>query len=225
MQAFLSNEMRVRYLNPQWIQGMQNEGYAGTLEVVDTVNNLFGWQAVDPATVRADQWQAIFDTYIDDTRQLGTNEWFEQYNPTAQAQVLERMAEAIRKGYWDAPEATRRALAERWSELEQQFNATAGELLTREFVADMARGFGLAQAAPDALAEASAEASTQANAGEPATSAPQVQAEVQTPVSGQVMQQVESAPTPFPWMLLVSLALLLATTLYGAVRQWRRAGA
>lgn len=212
MQAFLANEMRVRYLNPHWIESMQNEGYAGTLEVVDTVNNLFGWQAVDPATVRPDQWQAIFDTYIEDTRELGTNEWFEQHNPTAQAQVLERMAEAIRKGYWDAPEATRQALAERWNELEQQFNATAGEPLTRTFVADMAQGFGLAQAAAEADA-----------ATPDAASAADAQAQAQSAVSGQLMQPVETAPPLFPWMLVFSLALLGAATLYGGLRQWRGA--
>ncbi|WKU19483.1 cobaltochelatase subunit CobN [Advenella alkanexedens] len=208
MQAFLSNEMRVRYLNPHWIQGMQTEGYAGTLEVVDTVNNLFGWQAVDPATVRPDQWQAIFDTYIEDTRQLGTNEWFEQHNPTAQAQLLERMAEAIRKGYWDAPEATRQALAGRWQELAQQFNATAGDPLTQAFVADMAQGFGLAQATAQAGA---------------ATPEPASAADGQAPsaVSGQVMQPVETALPSFPWMLVFSLSLLGVATLYGALRQWR----
>jgi len=213
MQTFLSNEMRVRYLNPHWIQGMQKEGYAGTLEVVDTVNNLFGWQAVDPSTVRPDQWQALFDTYIADTRQLGTKHWFEQHNPTAQAQILERMAEAIRKDYWDAPEATRRLLAERWNELEEQFNATAGEPLTRTFVADMARGFGLAQAI------------TETGAVEPSASSPDSIADAQSSVSGQIMQPVEAAPHSFPWMLVLSLALLSIATLYGALRQWRNAKA
>lgn len=213
VQAFLADEMRVRYLNPQWIQAMQAEGYAGTLEVLDTVNNLFGWQAVDPDTVRPDHWQALFDTYISDTRQLGTREWFEQHNPSAQAQVLERMAEAIRKGYWDASEATRRALAERWQELEQQFDAMAGEPLTREFVADMAQGFGLAQAGVTATAQAAAAPS------------PDAQADSHQTVSGQLMQPVEHTQPSFPWALGLSLGLLSAAALYGALRQSHGAGA
>lgn len=216
MQAFLSNEMRVRYLNPHWIQGMQKEGYAGTLEVVDTVNNLFGWQAVDPATVRPDQWQALFDTYISDTRQLGTQDWFEAHNPSAQAQVLERMAEAIRKGYWDAPEDTRRALAERWNELEQRFNATAGDALTRDFVADMAQGFGLVQTVADAGESSGSSDAPDAASAPPVADATQ---NAQTAVSGQVMEAIRPAPPVFPWKLGFSLALLAIATLYGAVRQ------
>jgi len=104
---FLSDEMRVRYLNPHWIEGMKAEGYGGTLEMLNAVNNLFGWQAVDPSTVRADQWQAMFDTYVVDAHDLDINAFFEAHNPTAQAQLMERMVEAIRKGYWDAAEDLR----------------------------------------------------------------------------------------------------------------------
>ncbi|NYT80316.1 cobaltochelatase subunit CobN [Alcaligenaceae bacterium] len=213
VQSFLSNEMRVRYLNPHWIQAMQAEGYAGTLEVVDTVNNLFGWQAVDPATVRPDQWQALFDTYISDTRQLGINDWFEQHNPTAQAQVLERMAEAIRKGYWNASETTRRALAQRWQELEEQFDATAGKEPTRSFVSEMAQGFGLTQAP----GQSDNAAATPSSAQEPASSPAEV--------SGQVMEPVGTTQPAFPWMLIFALVLLALAILYGAVRQHRAAHA
>src|SRR3546814_1730298 len=80
-------------------------------------------------------------------------DWFEQHNLTAQAQVLERMAEAIRKGYWDAPERTRRALVERWQELAQQLEEETGAPLTRQFIADMAQGFGLSGASTDARSE------------------------------------------------------------------------
>ena len=61
-----------------------------------------------------------------DARDLGLNEWFEEQNPTAQAQIIERMTEAIRKGYWDASEQTRKELAERWQELTEQAGADAG---------------------------------------------------------------------------------------------------
>lgn len=146
---FLSDEMRVRYLNPQWIQGMQREGYAGTLQVLNVTNNLFGWKVTDPSTVRDDQWQALFDTYVTDTRNLGINTWFEKHNPTAQAQVLERMAEAIRKDYWDATDDTKRALVERWQKLEAQHDVFLGESQTRAFINALAEGFGLqAGAAP-----------------------------------------------------------------------------
>src|SRR5690606_13179023 len=78
--TFLATELRSRYLNPQWIGAMQAEGYAGTLEVLNIANNLWGWQAADRNMVRADQWQALHDTFINDQRELGIDQWFEQHN-------------------------------------------------------------------------------------------------------------------------------------------------
>ncbi|MEJ2611574.1 MAG: cobaltochelatase subunit CobN, partial [Candidatus Thiodiazotropha sp.] len=48
----LANELRTRYFHPQWIKEIQNEGYAGTLTTLDVINNLWGWQVMDPEAVR-----------------------------------------------------------------------------------------------------------------------------------------------------------------------------
>ncbi|TBU77868.1 cobaltochelatase subunit CobN [Pseudomonas daroniae] len=195
---FLASELRSRYLNPQWISAMKEEGYAGTLELLDVTNNLFGWQAADPSTVRADQWQALHDTYVMDKRDLQLDRWFEQHNPTAQAQLIERMAEAIRKGYWDAPEQTRRELAQRWTELTEQHEADAGAPLTTEFVQQMGSGFGLANPAASNAAQGAGET-----------------------VQGQVLREVQPAePPPFPWALWLGACALLACIFWGAARQW-----
>ncbi|MFT3691356.1 cobaltochelatase subunit CobN [Paenirhodobacter sp.] len=152
--AFLSDELRLRYLSPQWITAMQAEGYAGTLAVLDGTNNLFGWQVTAPESVRADQWQAMFDTYVKDSNDLGIDAWFEAHNPSAQAQIIARMAEAVRKGYWDAPEDTRRKMAERWQELNADPEVRAGEAkATREFLADLAAGYGIGAQAPVSAGE------------------------------------------------------------------------
>ncbi|MCC2978342.1 cobaltochelatase subunit CobN, partial [Sphingomonas sp. PL-96] len=108
--AFLSSELRGRYLNPQWIGAMQAEGYAGANAMLGIVNNLWGWQVTDPGSVRADQWQAMHDTYVRDTRRLGLDRFFARVHPTAQLQMVDRMLEAVRRGYWDADPATRRSL-------------------------------------------------------------------------------------------------------------------
>ncbi len=106
---FLASELRGRYLSPQWIAAMQREGYAGSLEMLDLANNLWGWQAADRTMVRADQWQALHDTFVMDRRELGLAEWFETHNPTAQAQIIARMAEAVRRAAAVAPAGRRRA--------------------------------------------------------------------------------------------------------------------
>ncbi|TLX54906.1 cobaltochelatase subunit CobN [Stutzerimonas nosocomialis] len=204
--SYLAGELRSRYLNPQWIAAMQQEGYAGTLQVLDVANNLWGWQAADRSMVRADQWQALHDTFVRDRRELGLDEWFEAHNPTAQAQLIERMAEAIRKGYWDASDETRRELAERWQALIREHGADGGEPVTREFIEGMATGYGLAPGTPP-------------NADTP--SFPENGTATAETVRGQVMQPVVDEPdeAPSPWRLLLGLAVLVACLLAGALRQ------
>lgn len=208
--SFISEEMRTRYLNPQWIEPMQAEGYAGTLEIVDTLNNLFGWQALDPATVRADQWQAMHDVYVMDKHQLDIQQWFEQHNAMAQAQILERMLEAIRKGYWDAAEQTRREILQRWRELADR-GVTTGAAETREFAQQMAAGFGLQPG--QATQNATSSAASQANEASAAT---------QT-VRGQVLKETVQQTTPQPmWRVWLSLLALLVCFASGGVLQARR---
>ncbi|TBV09978.1 cobaltochelatase subunit CobN [Phytopseudomonas dryadis] len=196
--GFLASELRSRYLNPHWIEAMKAEGYAGTLELLDVSNNLFGWQAADPAVVRADQWQALHDTYVMDKRDLQLGQWFEQHNPSAQAQLIERLAEAIRKGYWEAPESTRRELAQRWTQLIEQHGADAGTQITTDYLQQMGSGFGLAN---------------------PAATTPAAQAAGET-VQGRVMQEVPPSEAPStPWTMWLGSLALLACTVLGAVRQ------
>lgn len=95
--AFISGEMRVRYLNPHWIGEMQKEGHAGANAMLNIVNNLRGWQVTDPASVRADQWQAMHDVYVRDSRKLGLDRFFEQAHPSARLQIVNRMLKAIRR--------------------------------------------------------------------------------------------------------------------------------
>ena len=205
--SYLASELRSRYLNPQWISAMQQEGYAGTLEMLNLANNLWGWQAADRSMVRADQWQSLHDTFVMDQRQLDLDQWFETHNPTAQTQLIERMAEAIRKGYWDAPDQTRRELAERWQTLITEHEAVAGEPATRAFIEQMAAGYGLAsKAAPSAAAPDSA-----GNASD------------SEPVRGQLMEQLDDQPneTTSPWRLLFALAALVSLLALGAAHQAR----
>lgn len=115
---FLAAEMRSRYTNRTWIQAMQAEGYAGTLAVVDLADNLFGWQATAPGMVRQDQWQALHDVYVRDERGLGVREWFEAHNPMAERQMIQRLRDAVAKGYWSPDAATRQALEARLAQID-----------------------------------------------------------------------------------------------------------
>ncbi|MBV1882416.1 MAG: cobaltochelatase subunit CobN [Pseudomonadales bacterium] len=197
---FLSNELRTHYQNPQWINGMQKEGYAGTVSILRVVNNLFGWQAIDSNMVRADQWQEIHETYVMDQRDLNINEWFAEHNATAQVQLIERMMEAIRKDYWDASEETRKQLIARWQTLVNEFDGQAGAAKTQTFMENQAVGFGLAWSQTDA------EQSSQDSAETPSKN-----------VQGQVLEEVkpDAQDQPIPWAMWLAFLVLAACVLSG----------
>jgi len=198
---FLADELRVRYQNPQWIQSMQNEGYAGAVQMLKIVNNMFGWQAMDSHMIRDDQWQAMHETYVMDKRDLGLNEWFEKVHPDAQRQLVERMLEAVRKGYWDASEQTRQQLIERWDELRNTHDANKGADKTVEFIQAQAAGFGMnLQSLPTPSEQSSQDAAQN--------------------VQGQVLQEVKPTDTQAEdkhrWLIWL---LLIAIMTAGAARQ------
>jgi cobaltochelatase CobN len=68
---FLAKELATRNFHPGHIQGLMAEGYAGTLQVLDGINNFAGWQSVAREIVRHDQWQEFMDVYVRDKHQLG----------------------------------------------------------------------------------------------------------------------------------------------------------
>ncbi|KLI98003.1 cobaltochelatase subunit CobN [Luteimonas sp. FCS-9] len=218
---FLAGELRSRQLNPQWIRAMQAEGYAGTLQVLDTVNNLFGWQVADPAMVRDAQWQAIHDTYVRDVRALGIDAWFERDNPTAQAQLIRRMREAIDRGLWQATPEVRETLDARLRALDALEAARDRADASPASAAPGAPGFGIAIPSPAAPPAAASAAPSPAPPGAATTDV----APAATPpaIRGRVMREVPTTPTDatpaapgVAWLTVLALCLLA-----GAWRQRR----
>lgn len=218
---FLADELRIRALNPQWIGAMQREGYAGTLEVLKTVDNLFGWQVADPSSVRADQWQALHDTYVRDLRRLGMAQWFERGNPTAQAQLIQRMQEAIARGYWQPDQRTRDELQQRLRQLQSQRSATAaGEAIPAHTGSAAAtRGYGHSAVPAPAAATAAAAPPTASAPASPSRPSQTTAAQVQ--VRGQVMRKLAPPAAPSSRPLWLAVLVLLACIGFGAWRQRR----
>jgi len=154
-QDFLAMELRAVYHHPNWLREMKAEGHAGTQKLLDTVNNFWGWQAVDRNIVRDDQWQAFKEIYIDDRYRLGLRDWFEKTNADALARITERMLEAIRKGYWNADAETTRALARTWADLARRHDIHTLNDTFKAYVAENVPGFGLGtRPAPSKVAAA-----------------------------------------------------------------------
>ncbi len=95
------SELRVRYLNPKWIEGMMEFDYAGAREMQKLVEFMWGWDVTDPTLVSDATWQQLYEVYVQDSYGLGVDEFLKS-NPYSQQSIAGRMLDAIRKGYWDA---------------------------------------------------------------------------------------------------------------------------
>ncbi|NHK96844.1 cobaltochelatase subunit CobN [Rubrivivax benzoatilyticus] len=201
---FLAKELATRNFHPGHISGLMAEGYAGTLQVLDGINNFAGWQSVAREIVRDDQWQEFMDVYVRDKHQLGIRRWFESRNPHAMAQVIERMLEAARLGQWKAAPESVAELKQRWRELAQRHDVRPDSAAFAAFV-----GYGLAPQ-PAALAPTPAKPAEAAPVPpEPAAARP--------PVEGLLLERVAPPPAEAS-RAAVALAAIALALAGGALR-------
>ncbi|MCL4410845.1 MAG: cobaltochelatase subunit CobN [Gammaproteobacteria bacterium] len=115
-QALLS-ELRARYLNPQWIKPLMNEGYAGARTMgSEFIEYLWGWQVTSPEIITDQVWEEVKAVYVDDSLQLGLDEFLsDSHQQHVQTNILAVMLVAIDKGFWDADLATQKQLAEQFA--------------------------------------------------------------------------------------------------------------
>lgn len=100
--TFFHREMRSRYLNPKWIESMKEHGYDGARYMQSFAENLLMWDVTDPDMVADDDWNSVYETYVEDRNDLGMQDYFNEYNPYAQQALTATMLEASEKGYWGA---------------------------------------------------------------------------------------------------------------------------
>ncbi len=107
----IGRELRTRYLNPQWIEGMKRDNYAGAHQMAFFTENLWGWQVTVRDAVDAAKWQQLFEVYVEDKYEMDLSDFFNQHNPWAYQSMTARMLEVVRKDYWQPEERVARKLA------------------------------------------------------------------------------------------------------------------
>ncbi len=214
---FIAKELRTRYYHPNWVNEMMDEGYSGALEILDVVNNFWGWNVMSPEAVRADQWQEMFEIYVEDKLELGVDEWFKEVQPAAIAQISERMLEAIRKEYWDAPDETVKALVEKYLEIIKDNDVYTPNDKFKQFLESKAVGFGVDISALQQLNELQANPTQQHTS---ATTAESVQVEG-IKLEKQPEQDINEEDSYIYWVALTLLLLLVLGFVFELIRQQR----
>jgi len=214
---FIAKELRTRYYHPNWVKEMMDEGYSGALEIVDVVNNFWGWNVMSPEAVRADQWQEMFEIYVEDKLELGVDEWFKEVQPAAIAQVSERMLEAIRKDYWEASDETIKTLVEKYMEVIKEHDVYTPNEKFKEFLETKAVGFGIDVSALKELQERQANPTKQANSAA-ATESEAVEVEGIKLEKQPEKTDVTEEDWTFYWLGFAMLLLVLAGFFFETIR-------
>lgn len=115
----LRQELRGRFLNPEWLKPLMEHGYAGARTMgTGFLEYLWGWQITNPTLVGDWAWEEVKAVYIDDRHQLGLDKFLEKgHNVHVKSNMLAVMLVAVHKGFWKADAATIRQLAADFAEL------------------------------------------------------------------------------------------------------------
>ncbi|MBU3056143.1 cobaltochelatase subunit CobN [Pseudomonas indica] len=119
LQQALLAELRGRFLNPAWIKALMQHDYAGARTMgSEFLEYLWGWQVTNPDIIRDSAWEEVKAVYLDDRYDLGIDRFLEQgANVHVKSNMLAIMLVAIHKGFWQADEATVKALGEQFARL------------------------------------------------------------------------------------------------------------
>jgi cobaltochelatase CobN len=110
----LNRGVRTRLLNPAWIDPLLLHDYHGAQKIGDRVENLIGFAATTHA-VENWVWSAVTDRFVRDESMFDR---LTRNNRFATEEMLRRLMEADRRGYWDATDEQRDLLRDRYLELE-----------------------------------------------------------------------------------------------------------
>ena len=220
--AFLARELATREFHPGYIKGLMKEGYAGTLQMLDSMNNFTGWTTVAREIVRDDQWQEFADVYVRDKHQLGMRQWMEKNNPHALAQMMERMLEMARQGYWQADAQTVAELKDRYKDLAQRYDVRTSNETFQAFVG--LSGYGLGRPVEGVAPPLTAAAPAPAQAA-PQTLSEKLEEMLEQPlIEGMKLEKVAEQPLvqALGAVLVLAMGLLFLMPAAGAWRQWRK---
>ncbi len=120
----INSIVRVKILNPAWIEGMKRHGYKGAGDMAKRITHVYGWEAT---TGEVADW--VFDdlarTYVLDQ---AMREWFEANNPWAMEEINRRLLEAAERGLWEAAPDVLAELKDTYLEIEGWLEERMGEV-------------------------------------------------------------------------------------------------
>lgn len=117
-------ESRSTIFNPAYIKEVMKGGASSAAQITEVVTNTYGWNVMKPDVVDNEMWNEIYDVYVKDKLNLGTQEFFRRQNPAALQEITAVMMETARKGMWKASEQQLADIAQLHTNLVKEFGST-----------------------------------------------------------------------------------------------------
>lgn len=133
-------ESRSTIFNPEYIKEVMKGGASSASQITEVVTNTYGWNVTKPDVVDQEMWNKIYEVYVKDAYQLGTEQFFKAQNPAALQEITAVMLETARKGMWKASEEQLGELARLHTDLVKEFGSTGsgfsgGNAKLQDFIA------------------------------------------------------------------------------------------
>ena len=119
LEVALLSELRGRFLNPQWLEPLMQEGYAGARTMgSEFMEYLWGWQVTNPDVVKSWVWDDVKSVYVDDTHELGLDEFLQDgHNAHVNINMLAILLVAAEKEFWQASEEDLQQVSQLFTQL------------------------------------------------------------------------------------------------------------
>ncbi|MFH1260229.1 MAG: cobaltochelatase subunit CobN [Elusimicrobiota bacterium] len=116
--------VRVKLLNPQWIEGMKKHGYKGAQDMAHKAAAVYGWDATSGVV---EDW--IFDELTKKhVLDKELREFYEKNNPWALEELARRFLEAEQRGLWKADPQVLKDLKDIYLEIEGWMEEKMGDV-------------------------------------------------------------------------------------------------
>lgn len=111
---------RSKVLNPKFLAGLKEHGYAGAAVLMSISKFMIGW---DGTSGSLDGWmyEKYCEKFLFDKE---TYEWLKSENPDAASEIITNLFEAKERGFWKPDEATEDRLKEMYCDLERDLEGS-----------------------------------------------------------------------------------------------------
>lgn len=122
-------ETRASLLNPDFIRERMKGGATTASMFGEMFRNIFGWSVMRQSALDENIYNDLYRVYVQDSENLGINDYFNQVNPAAYQEMTGTMLEAARKGLWKASREQVKTLSAIMAEYTEKHGAPCTEFV------------------------------------------------------------------------------------------------